>query len=124
MDNILKLLLGVLAISGLIALLLPSQKASVAPANPAAAPVVARAVPLPKTVAGNESDTEDEEVELPDEAEEDEFKFGEPSIDGQPFGGSFDPPPNNRNPNPNPESIDSPEPTAPLPTNGEGVVLQ
>ncbi len=123
MDNILKLLLGVLTISGLIALLIPSQNASVAPANPAA-PLVARAVPLPESVAGDEIDTEDEEVELPDEAEEDEFKLGEPSIDGQPYGGSFDPPPNNRNPNPNPESIDSPEPTAPLPTNGEGVVLQ
>jgi hypothetical protein len=130
MDNTLKLLLGVLAVSGLIALLVPSQTPSAPPADVATAPKkVAGAVPLPEPAVENDFDPEiDEDDQSAEEPEEDDFKLGEPSIDGQPFGGSYDPPSNNPNPNRNvdfnPDPVNNAAPTMPFPTNSESTVAQ
>ncbi len=91
MDNILKLLLGVLALSGAIAFLVPSQS-PVAPPVDTAKPVVPTPAPAPDEVLEGEDEGDiegdDEEGMDGEESDEDDFIMGEPSIDGQPFGGS------------------------------------
>jgi hypothetical protein len=97
MDNMLKLVLGVLAISGIIAFLVPSES-PVAP--PVEATPAAAAAPAPATEEYDEGDAEgsdsaDDELdddESDDGADEEDFRLGEPSIDGQPFGGAYAPP--------------------------------
>lgn len=77
MDNILKLLLGVLGIAGLLAMLTPSQVST--PAVVEAAPANEVAAPVPET-----TDAVAEEA-FPEEADDEFVKFGEPMIDGNPI---------------------------------------
>lgn len=76
MDNILKVLLGVLGIAGLLALLTPSNM-TVAPAVPEP---VAAVAPVENVVA----DANPDEAFV-EEADDEIVKFGEPMIDGQPI---------------------------------------
>lgn len=135
MDNILKLLLGVLSISGMIALLVPSEN-PIAPPVESAPPQAAAPAPVAEEVfededgADVESEGGDEELDG-EESDEEDFGIGEPSIDGQPFGGEFNVP--SDRPNAVVNTIDNtqqqPEPvpmpvTVPVPvTNSENVVL-
>ncbi len=88
MDNILKLLLGVLAISGLIAFLVPSDD-PIATAGKTS-PKTATFGPAKKAIVSKEDDEKDEEQEDDDDDNEKvvegEFRMGEPSIDGLPYG--------------------------------------
>lgn len=80
MDNILKLLLGVLSVAGLIAMVTPTNM-TVAPPPPVATD--APAVEGPAQVSDPALLPEEEIVE---EAEDDPFSTGEPMIDGNPIG--------------------------------------
>ncbi len=131
MDNILKLLLGVLAVSGFIAILVPSE-------SPVAPPIVtpqssAALTPAPAEFVDEEEveenpNTEDEidDKELDgDYSDEDDFQIGEPSIDGRPFGSEYNVP--SDRPNAVVNTVDNtqqqPE-IMPVPvTNSENVVL-
>jgi hypothetical protein len=89
MDNSLKLLIGVLSIAGVLAFLAPTS------VTPTEAPVEAApvaAVPVVETPANDQNvDGGVPEEEAEDQGEEEEyFKFGEPTIDGQPFTGGDD----------------------------------
>lgn len=101
MDNIQKLVFGVLAIAGLLAMVTPTDM-------PLAPPVVTTDAPQPM-IEGQPTDANAEEV-LPEdemiegqEVDDDPFSMGEPSIDGNPIGQSAN---NNQgspdNPQPNP----------------------
>lgn len=82
MDNILKLLLGVLSIAGLIAMLAPTNM-------PVASPVQAVASATPDIIAPTSENGEplpSEEEMVENEAEDDPFSTGEPTIDGNPIG--------------------------------------
>ncbi len=85
MDNIQKLILGVLGIAGMLVMLVPSQ-IEVAPQRPPA--VAASGTPVPPPVMpqdGNENGNGGEEaVEESDFEDEDIFLTGEPAIDGNP----------------------------------------
>ncbi len=85
MDNIQKLILGVLGVAGMIAMLVPSG-------DPMAPPVASIATVAP-TIVEPAAETEfvaeeqsDEESELNDD---DVFAMGEPAIDGNPIQSSF-----------------------------------
>ena len=77
MDNILKVLLGVLGLAGLLALLTPSN-INVAPE---AAPETVVEAPPPSTVL---AEVPPEEA-FPEETDDEIVKFGEPMIDGNPI---------------------------------------
>lgn len=79
MDNILKLLLGVLGVAGLIAMVTPTNLV-VSPPPEAVAPPPAIASAIPENPDG-EAPPEDPEVI---EDEDDPFSTGEPMIDGNP----------------------------------------
>jgi hypothetical protein len=85
MDNIQKLILGVLGIAGMLVILVPSQ-IDVAPQRPPA--VAASGTPAPPPVMpqdGNENGNDGEQsVEESDFENEDIFLTGEPAIDGNP----------------------------------------
>jgi hypothetical protein len=81
MDNIQKMIVGVLSVAGMIAMLVPSDDGVVAPPPAPAAPVGASAV---ETAPGEEVVTEESEI-----SDEDVFSIGEPAIDGNPIGGQF-----------------------------------
>lgn len=86
MDNIQKLILGVLGIAGMIAMLVPSGDPvtpTVAPTAPAAATIVEATVQA--DLAAEEQ--LDAEAEMSDE---DVFLMGEPAIDGNPIQPSFE----------------------------------
>jgi hypothetical protein len=76
MDNILKLLLGVLSVAGLLAMLTPSSTPKPV--------VVAQAEPAPAKPVVEAADVNPEEP-VPDETEDEVIKFGEPMIDGKPI---------------------------------------
>lgn len=82
MDNILKLLLGVLSVAGLIAMVTPTNL-TVAPPVPIAADDIP-AVEGPAQISDPALLPEEETVE---EAEDDPFSTGEPMIDGNPING-------------------------------------
>jgi hypothetical protein len=91
MDNILKLLLGVLALSGAIAFLVPSQSPVAPPvdtATPAAAPPATPTEEVFEDEEDGDIEGDDDEGIDGEESDEDDFIMGEPSIDGQPFGGN------------------------------------
>ena len=78
MDNILKILLGVLGVAGLLAMLTPSG-VSVAPPVPETIVEVATPVnEVPQLPPSDEAVFEDAGDEI--------IKFGEPTIDGNPIG--------------------------------------
>lgn len=125
MDNTLKVLVGVVGFAGLIALLVPSQSKVETASN--GAPLAVAPPPLMAPQIANDGETdaefEDNDAELPDEDPEvDEFKFGEPSIDGQPFGGTYEPPSNGSNTNPNPSAENVPTGPFGAPTQDNGVL--
>jgi hypothetical protein len=101
MDNIQKLVFGVLAIAGLLAMVTPSDLVV-----PPPAPVIDMPPPM---IEGPASEGDSDEVLADDEAiegeevDDDPFSTGEPSIDGNPIG---QPANNNQinpdNPQPNP----------------------
>lgn len=80
MDNILKLLLGVLSVAGLIAMVTPTNM-TVAPPVPVVADMPAVAGPDQLSDAALLP-----EEEIVEEAEDDPFSTGEPMIDGNPIG--------------------------------------
>ena len=95
MDNILKLLLGVLGVAGLIAMV--ASNFSFEPPQSAVAlppPAVAPSSPL-----GNEGEEalpeEAADAESPEEDGEDILAIGEPLIDGNPYGSNNQQQPNN-----------------------------
>lgn len=109
MDNILKLLLGVLSVAGLLAMLVPSGLTPVQPE-----PVAAETTPPVQPV---ESTPPPVEVVVAD-SEEYNFKIGEPTIDGKPIVDPDALPPNEfNNPMPSEQSTaanGSPAPIASL----------
>lgn len=93
MDNIQKLILGVLGISGMLAMLVPSG-AGVAPPPPADTAAIAAA--NPESIPTEDGVVPEEEVTDESETDEDVFLVGEPAIDGNPLQGSqpnYQPPP-------------------------------
>lgn len=103
MDNILKLLLGVLSVAGLIAMVTPTNM-TVAPPPPIAAADPAVAAP---TLENGNGDLPPEDPELiENEAEDDPFSTGEPMIDGNPINQQGQQSPNINN-------SESPQPYAP-----------
>lgn len=87
MDNIQKLLLGVLSIAGAIAMLVPADVDFAATPNNAS-PAEGVVAPPPPASARDESDLENEDEFDPEQPQDDEddFVIGEPSIDGNPVG--------------------------------------
>ena len=86
MDNTLKIIIAVLSLSGLLALVTPSD---MAPANPADAAPSAKAEPQPATAA--QPDRTDAEMNAQENDEQagdgdngDESAFGDPMLDGEP----------------------------------------
>jgi hypothetical protein len=86
MDNILKLLLGVLSFAGLLAMLVP---ANLAVKPPAPAVAVAPTAEVPPQITDQEPPPEEEMID--DEAEDDPFSNGQPIIDGNPINDSGQP---------------------------------
>lgn len=85
MDNILKLLLGVLGVAGLITMVtsnLPFETESAAVALPP--PLVTEGPPVNQN--GEDIPIEEGEESSPEEDGEDIFAIGEPMIDGNPYG--------------------------------------
>lgn len=76
MDNILKLLIGVLSVAGLLAMLTPTHTPE--------PQVVAQAEPAPAEPVINNDGINPEEP-FPDEPDDEVIKFGEPMIDGKPI---------------------------------------
>lgn len=97
MDNSLKMLLGVLSVSGLIAMFVPSASPVVSPVG-STPPFAAAPVPAPPPPSNTEEVFEGEDDYAGDEEEaldgedtdEEDFRIGEPSIDGRPFGSGPD----------------------------------
>lgn len=86
MDNIQKLILGVLGIAGMIAMLVPSGD----PISPSVATTAPAAATIVEATAQTDLAAEDQldaEAELTDE---DVFLMGEPAIDGNPIQPSFE----------------------------------
>jgi hypothetical protein len=81
MDNIQKLVFGVIGVAGLLAMLTPSDMPV---PQPVAAVEVAQSVPNPDETAEAQL-LEDEAVDA-EEIDDDPFAIGEPSIDGTPIG--------------------------------------
>jgi len=91
MDKSIKLLIGVISLAGLLALLIPSNLPT--PPKPEAATEAVDAPVLEKVVIDDNVDTPVEDMEPADSLEEEEFfKFGEPTIDGKPYGASDEAP--------------------------------
>lgn len=119
MDNILKLLLGVLAVSGLLAMLVPAESPVARPVASAPPP----AAPPPPTVGevtdGEEADQVEDEIDDAEfdgnYADDEDFRIGEPSIDGQPFGAGGE------TPTPNQDTViaPTPDPQQPQPVPAE-----
>jgi len=88
MDNIQKLILGVLGIAGMLVMLVPSQ-IDVSPQRPPA--VAASGTPVAPPVMPQDGDANGDEgeeaVEESDFEDEDIFLTGEPAIDGTPSQG-------------------------------------
>ena len=87
MDNILKLLIGVLGVAGLLAMLAPSNSVPTEPEPVTEAPPPAQPVDLPPVP--EEPATSDGQVY--------NFKMGEPTIDGKPIMDPESPLPMNNN---------------------------
>ena len=85
MDNIQKLILGVLGISGMLAMLVPSG-AGVAPPPPVDTAALAAA--NPEATPTGDGVVPEEEVTDESETDEDVFLVGEPAIDGNPLQGT------------------------------------
>jgi hypothetical protein len=102
MDNIQKLILGVLSVAGMIAMLVPSSDPVAPPAaNSAAAVATIIETPAPADVAAEEQLQEEADLN-----EEDVFLIGEPAIDGNPIQPSFEN--NNDSPPPAVEQFSAP----------------
>lgn len=86
MDNIQKLILGVLGISGMIAMLVPSSASLAPPAAEAVAPPAAAEIIEPAATE-EEAIPEEEIAEESEMTDEDVFMMGEPAIDGNPLQG-------------------------------------
>lgn len=84
MDNIQKLIVGVLGVSGLLAMLTPSSVPVIDGSNPTAAAPAISPPSLADIEGGEPLVDEAAEAELPDDG--DDFTLGEPSIDGNPIG--------------------------------------
>jgi hypothetical protein len=98
MDNIQKLVFGVLGISGLLAMLTPSNLAVPQPATAVEAPQPLVESPNPD----GEAPLPDDEIGEGEEIDDDPFAIGEPSIDGMPIGQQFDG--NQRDPDEGPQN--------------------
>jgi hypothetical protein len=98
MDNIQKLILGVLGIAGMIAMLVPSGASVVPPPAAEAAPAAA-AVMVEPAAAEQEAVPEEELAEESEMSDEEVFAMGEPAIDGNPIGNAAN-------------NLDSPPPAA------------
>lgn len=81
MDNILKMLLGVLGVAGLIAMAVPTNMAVTPEAAPP--PAAAELIPPPAPAVSGEGLPPEQQAE---ESFGDEFMIGEPTIDGNPIG--------------------------------------
>ncbi|MEP7348918.1 MAG: hypothetical protein ABI668_03075 [Sphingorhabdus sp.] len=77
MDNILKLLLGVLGVAGLLAMLTPEAPTPNSP--PAAVPAPDSAVTAVQETVPNPDEP------VVEESEDEAFQFGQPTIDGKPI---------------------------------------
>lgn len=86
MDNIQKLILGVLGIAGMLVMLVPSQ-VNVSPGRPSAVPAIGSPVAPPVPANSAAQGDQEEAVEESDFADEDVFLTGEPVIDGNPMQG-------------------------------------
>lgn len=99
MDNIQKVLLGVLSVAGAIALILPSG-------NPIAEPAVVDTT-TKSAAEPNTANTTEAPMPEPVQLETEDFMIGEPSIDGNPvqpdFGMPFGAPSQESSPNENPD---------------------
>lgn len=87
MDNILKLLLGVLGVSGMIAMVtsnLSFEPTAGTNSNAVEPPIIMQ--PVEETIDDEEALPEDELEESPEEDGDDIFAVGEPMIDGNPYG--------------------------------------
>lgn len=84
MDNIQKLILGVLGVSGMIAMVLPSGVSSKSNADETSVAVDAPVLGPPE-MAEDGSEAEEEMTEESEFANEDIFVTGEPAIDGNPL---------------------------------------
>jgi hypothetical protein len=104
MDNILKLLLGVLGVSGMIAMVTSNlsfepQQQQQSQINADDPPIVMQ--PVDESVDESEEPLpEDEVAEAVEEDGDDIFAIGEPSIDGNPYGTNNQQQPQNDNPMP------------------------
>ena len=82
MDNSLKLLLAVLGIAGVLAFLAPTNLATPAP--------IAVATPVAPVVAPPVDTSSPTQMEpVSNSGPQEAFKFGEPTIDGKPYGGDI-----------------------------------
>lgn len=108
MDNSIKLLIGVVGLAGLIAYVVPSG--SPVP-NPAAAPV-AQAIAAPQILGLDPNLDAAKPVGEPIQVKY--FKFGEPTIDGKPFGSVDEPKPREDSRDP----VENPIATNPVPQSG------
>jgi hypothetical protein len=85
MNNILKVLLAVLAITGLIVMIMPEGDPMAKPEDtPAAIPVIA---PTTLPVIAPAPEQNDVSTDEPDAEEEDYSNFGKPMMDASPLGG-------------------------------------
>ena len=87
MDNSIKLLIGVIGLAGLIAFVVPSGAPAPGPVDPS----VPEAVGSPQILGLDPSLEAGRSVAPPAQVEY--FKFGEPTIDGKPFGSVDEPKP-------------------------------
>lgn len=88
MDNIQKLVFGVLGIAGLLAMLTPSDLAVPEPAPVTEAPQISSEGT--NTDGDSEAPLPDDDAVEVEEIDDDPFAIGEPSIDGKPIGQQSD----------------------------------
>lgn len=86
MDNIQKLILGVLGIAGMIAMLVPSGD----PVSPSVATTAPAAATIVEATAQADLAAEEQLEEEAELTDEDVFLMGEPAIDGNPIQPSFE----------------------------------
>lgn len=102
MDNILKVLLGVLGVAALLALLVPSGDPIAPLETPVAAPGAEAGSPAP----ASSENPQVEIAETSNENDSEDFQIGEPVIDGNPMQSDFGMPIGAPQPDPNASNND------------------